>query len=55
MVSLQSECFGTREELCEFVNAGNGYIEIVSIVNMSSKFVLFFKDNSEGGIYGSNS
>lgn len=48
MILLQSRCFREREDLCEFVNSKNGYLEIVSIVNMSSNFVLFYRDNSEG-------
>lgn len=47
MILLQSRCFREREDLCEFVNSKNGYLEIVSIVNMSSNFVLFYRDNSE--------
>lgn len=48
MILLQSKCFREREDLCEFVNSKNGNIEIISIVNMSSNFVLFFRDNGEG-------
>lgn len=47
MILLESKCFDTRDGLCDFVNSGGGMIEIVSIVNMSSKFVLFYRDNRE--------
>lgn len=42
MLSLKSNYFRTREELCDFVN-GEG-VTVVQIVANSTGFILFYKE-----------
>lgn len=44
MLSLKSNYFRTREELCDFVNNGETEITIVQIVTNSTGFILFYKE-----------
>lgn len=44
MLSLKSNYFRTRDELCDFVNNGETEITIVQIVTNSTGFILFYKE-----------
>lgn len=44
MLSLKSNYFRTREELCDFVNNSETEITIVQIVANSTGFILFYKE-----------
>lgn len=44
MLSLKSNYFRTREELCDFVNNNETEITIVQIVTNSTGFILFYKE-----------
>lgn len=44
MLSLKSNYFRTREELCDFVNNNETEITVVQIVVNSTGFILFYKE-----------
>lgn len=44
MLSLKSNYFRTREELCDFVNNNETEITIVQIVANSTGFTLFYNE-----------
>lgn len=44
MLSLKSNYFRTREELCCFVNNSETEITVVQIVASSAGFTLFYKE-----------
>jgi hypothetical protein len=44
MLSLKSNYFRTREELCDFVNNNETEITVVQIVTNSTGFILFYKE-----------
>lgn len=45
MLSLKSNYFRTREELCDFVNNNETEITVVQIVVNSTGFILFYKED----------
>lgn len=44
MLSLKSNYFRTRDELCDFVNNNETVITVVQIVASSTGFTLFYKE-----------
>lgn len=44
MLSLKSNYFHTRDELCDFVNNNENVITVVQIVASSTGFTLFYKE-----------
>lgn len=44
MLSLKSNYFHTRDELCDFVNSNETEITVIQIVASSTGFTLFYKE-----------
>ena len=44
MLSLKSNYFHTRDELCDFVNNNETEITVIQIVANSTGFTLFYKE-----------
>ena len=45
MLSLKSNYFHTRDELCDFVNNNETEITVIQIVTSSTGFTLFYKED----------